>query len=99
MIDETVKTNSKGKANLDLDLEKGKYDVNVTCGGNENYACHNTKQKLTITEWAIEQPVIKQPTQSSCLSNEIHYDEEINVYYDNVEKLLTLMENIHKMLK
>lgn len=50
IVNETVKTNSKGKAKLDLDLKKGKYTVNVTYGGNENYTGNNTTQKLTIKE-------------------------------------------------
>ena len=50
VVNETVKTNSKGKAKLDLDLKKGKYTVNVTYSGNENYTGNNTTQKLTINE-------------------------------------------------
>lgn len=50
VVNETVETNSKGKADLDLDLKKGKYNVTVTFGGNEKYAENNTSQKLTITE-------------------------------------------------
>ena len=47
-----------------------------------------TTQKLTIKKEVIEQPVIQQPTQSSSSSNEIHYDEEINVYYDDSGKIV-----------
>ena len=50
VVDDVVKTNSKGKAKLDLKLKKGKYKVNVTYGGNENYTGNNTTQKLTIKE-------------------------------------------------
>ena len=50
VVDDVVKTNSKGKAKLDLDLKKGKYKVNVTYGGNENYTANSTTQKLTIKE-------------------------------------------------
>lgn len=50
VINKTVKTNSKGNAKLDLDLKKGKYDVQVTYSGNENYTGNNTTQKLTIKE-------------------------------------------------
>ena len=50
VINKTVKTNSKCKAKLDLDLKKGKYDVRVTYSGNENYTGNNTTQKLTIKE-------------------------------------------------
>ena len=54
VANKTVKTNSKGKAKLDLDLKKGKYDVNVTYGGNENYTGNNTTQRLTIKEKVVE---------------------------------------------
>ena len=50
VVDDVVKTDSKGKAKIDLDLKKGKYSVNVTYGGNENYTGNNTTQKLTIKE-------------------------------------------------
>ena len=50
VVNETVKTNSKGKAKLDLDLKKGDYVVNVTFDGNENYTGNNTTQKLKINK-------------------------------------------------
>ena len=50
VANKTVKTNDKGKAKLDLNLKKGKYDVSVSYGGNENYTGNNTTQKLTIKE-------------------------------------------------
>lgn len=50
VVDDVVKTDSKGNAKLDLDLKKGKYKVNVSYGGNENYSAVNTTQKLTIKE-------------------------------------------------
>ena len=49
-FDNVVRTDSKGKAKLDLNLKKGEYKVNVTYGGNENYTGNNTTQKLTINE-------------------------------------------------
>ena len=61
--DKVVKTDSKGKAKLDLNLKKGKYKVNVTYGGNENYTGSNTTQKLTIKE--EEKVVASQPSSSS----------------------------------
>ena len=63
VANKTVKTNSKGKAKLDLNLKKGKYDVNVTYGGNENYTGNNTTQKLTVKE--KEKVVESQPTHST----------------------------------
>ena len=50
VVNKTVKTNDKGNAKLDLNLKKGKYDVTVSYGGNENYTGNNTTQKLTIKE-------------------------------------------------
>lgn len=63
VADKVVKTDSKGKAKMDLKLKKGKYNVNVTYGGNENYTGNNTTQKLTIKE--EEKVVASQPTSSS----------------------------------
>ena len=60
VVNDIVKTNSKGNAKLDLDLKKGKYTVNVTYDGNENYTGNNTTQKLTIKEKIVE----AQPTSS-----------------------------------
>jgi ABC-type Na+ efflux pump permease subunit len=87
VVDDVVKTDSKGKAKLDLDLKKGKYVVNVTYGGNENYSASNATQKLTIKE---EEVVVEDNSneesysgESSSSSNGLHYDSEINVYYND----------------
>ena len=50
VVDDVVKTNSKGKASLDLDLDGGEYIVNVSYGGNDNFTASNATQKLTIKE-------------------------------------------------
>ena len=50
VFDNVEKTDSKGKAKIDLDLKKGKYNVTVSYGGNENYTGNTTTQKLTIKE-------------------------------------------------
>lgn len=65
VVDDVVKTNSKGNAKLDLDLKKGKYNVTVTYGGNENYTGNNTTQKLTIKEEVVK----AEPASSSTTSN------------------------------
>ncbi|MEE3490836.1 MAG: hypothetical protein VZR10_08205, partial [Methanobrevibacter sp.] len=65
VVDDVVKTNSKGKANLNLNLKKGKYDVNVTYGGNENYTGNNTTQKLTIKEEEVVEAVSSQSDNSN----------------------------------
>ena len=84
---DVVKLNSRGQAKVDLDLKKGEYVVNVTYDGNKHYAGNNTTQKLTIKEEIVE-PVAQQSTQSSTSSNEIFYDEEINLYYDSNGKIV-----------
>ncbi len=50
VVDDVVKTDAKGKAKLDLDLKKGKYDVSVAYEGNGTFAGDNETQKLTIKE-------------------------------------------------
>ena len=49
-----VKTNDKGNAIMNLNLKKGKYNVTVSYGGNENYTGNNTTQKLTINEKVVQ---------------------------------------------
>ena len=63
VVDDVVKTDSKGKAKLDLDLKKGKYKVNVTYGGNENYTGNSTTQNLKTKEAATK--TISSNSQSS----------------------------------
>ena len=50
VVNKTVETNSKGKAKVDLDLKKGKYNVTVTYSGKDNFTGSNTTQKLIIKE-------------------------------------------------
>ena len=71
VVDEVVKTNDKGKAKLNLDLKKGKYNVSVSYGGNENYTGNNTTQKLTIKEAVAE---VKSSESSSSSSGGNDFD-------------------------
>ena len=50
---------------MDLDLKKGKYTVNVTYDGNENYSSINTSQNLTIKEEEKVEQTASQTSQSS----------------------------------
>ena len=69
VFDNVEKTDSKGKAKIDLDLKKGKYNVTVTYGGNENYTGNTTTQKLTIKE-----KVVEAESASSSSSSSSNYD-------------------------
>ena len=69
VVDDVVKTNSKGKASLNLDLKKGKYNVTVSYGGNENYTGNNTAQKLTIKEKVVEATVEQSASEPQYLSD------------------------------
>ncbi|WP_295113921.1 hypothetical protein [uncultured Methanobrevibacter sp.] len=62
IVDDVVKTNSKGLAKLNMNLKKGNYIVNVTYDGNNNYTGNNTTQKLTVKE---EEKVVVEETPSS----------------------------------
>ena len=69
VVNKTVKTNSKGKADLDLDLKKGEYKVNVTYKGNENYTGNNTTQKLKIKE-KVKETVSEESSSESYSSDQ-----------------------------
>ena len=56
VVDYDGMTDSNGKVKVISDLKKGKYAVNVTYGGNENYTGNNTTQKLTIKEVVEAEP-------------------------------------------
>lgn len=67
VLNKTVKTNDKGKAKLNLDLKKGKYNVTVSYDGNENYTGDNKTQKLTIKEKVVQAEIA---STSSTTSND-----------------------------
>lgn len=54
VVNGMVKTDSKGKAKLNIDLSKGKYDVEAIFNGNDNFTLSNATQKLTIEEVKTE---------------------------------------------
>ena len=54
VVDDVVKTDSNGKASLNLDLNNGDYNVHVSYGGNQNFTGNKTTQKLTIKEAVVE---------------------------------------------
>ena len=51
----SVVINEKGVGKLKLDKSPGKYTVNCTYGGNENYTANTTNQTLKIKEKPVEE--------------------------------------------
>lgn len=84
VVNKTVKTNDKGNAKLDLDLNKGKYNVTVSYGGNENYTGNNTTQELTIKEKVVEAQQSSSSSNGGSSESSDWYDSEGNRhYYEN----------------
>ena len=80
VVDDAVKTDSQGKADLDLELKKGEYTVNVTYGGNENCTGNSTSQKLTIEEAVTE--AVKTASSQSDVSDSSSQREEYQITGD-----------------
>ena len=84
VVDETLKTNSKGKANLKLDLDNGNYTVNVTFAGNDNFTANSTSQKLKIEKKAVDEPV-ESPQSSESYAEESSASSSQNDYRPAVD--------------
>ena len=69
VFNKTVKTNDNGNAKVDLKLKKGKYNVTVSYGGNENYTGNNTTQELTIKEKVVKAETASSNAQDSSSSS------------------------------
>ena len=82
-----ITTNESGSGKLQLNgLTPNNYTFKVTYGGNDSYNGCNATQKITIAKKVVEEPVnqqSKQSTQSSSSSSGLHYDPEINLYYND----------------
>ena len=71
---------------MPLNLDAGNYTVNATFSGNENFTANSTTQKLVIEKEAIQETASSQSGQSSSSSSGgsgLHYDPEVNVYYND----------------
>ena len=61
VLNKSLKTDSKGKATMKLDLNASDYKVNVTFGGDKNYSANSTSKKIKI----IEREVVEQTPEPS----------------------------------
>ncbi len=92
-----ITTNNDGKAILKTDnISAGEYDVNVTFAGSDKFNSNSTSQNLVLKGNDVEiqssssddfQSTSEQSTDksssSSSSSNNVHYDSQLNVYYDD----------------
>ncbi len=53
VANETVRTDSMGNVNLEMNLAEGIYNVEVNFGGNANFTANSTSQNLEIKEQAV----------------------------------------------
>ena len=65
VVNESLMTNSKGSAKLNLDLEEGNYSVNATFAGNNNFTGNSTFKNITINKIVVEEPVATQQDTTS----------------------------------
>ena len=68
VVNKSIKTDSKGKATFKLKLDAGKYTVNASFGGNENFTGNNTTKKITIKEEEVVQEAVQQDSSSQSQS-------------------------------
>ena len=84
-----VKTNDKGNAIMNLNLKKGKYNVTVSYGGNENYTGNNTTQNLTIKEKVVEAQQSSSSSNGGSSESSDWYDSEgHHHYYENGQEFV-----------
>lgn len=86
VLEDSLKTDSDGKVSMSLNLDAGNYTVNATFSGNDNFTANSTTQKLVIEKEAVQETTSSQSSQSSSSSSGgsgLHYDAEVNVYYND----------------
>ena len=82
VVNESLNTNSKGKVKVDLELDAGKYTVNTTFAGNDNFTGNTTSKKITIEEVPVEEEV-SQPVESATQSSSDSQSSEYGSYIDD----------------
>lgn len=65
VLNKSLKTDSKGKAKVDLELDAGKYTVNATFAGDENFTGNATSKNITIKEIPVEEPIVSEESSAS----------------------------------
>lgn len=77
VLKKNVKTNSKGKASVDLEnISKGKYVVNITFEGDENYSANSTSQKIKIIEKKVVETAPETNSQVTQTAESTQQNEE-----------------------
>ena len=97
VVNGMVKTDSKGKAKLNLDLSKGKYDVEAIFNGNYNFTLSNATQKLTIENGYVRGIATYSATHSSPRIDTLrNYATDVGLIdgYQVTEKGLELLEQL-----
>lgn len=72
----SVVTNSKGVGKLKLEKGVGKYKINCTYGGNENYTGNSTAKKIKI-----EKEVVESTSSSSSYDDGYTYSKQHDKYF------------------
>ena len=89
VIENVVKTDLNGEAKLNLNLEKGEYNVNITYSGNAKYAQNNTNQKLNIKEAVTNTVSSTSSSQSSSTPYDINNLPPTNDPYPETKRYYT----------
>ena len=87
----SVETNDSGIGTLNINKNAGNYTITINYSGNNNYAGCNATEKITIDKKVVEtEHETQQSTKSSNSSSDggLHYDKEINVFYDDNGKVV-----------
>ena len=87
----SVETTDSGIGTLNINKNAGNYTITINYSGNNNYAGCNATEKITIDKKVVEtEHETQQSTKSSNSSSDggLHYDKEINVFYDDNGKVV-----------
>ncbi len=83
VVNKSIKTDSKGKATFKLKLDEGKYTVNASFGGNENFTGNNTTKKITIKEEVVQEAVQQDSSSQSQSQSSSSASSKYGSYINN----------------